>query len=322
MKGGSINANISLHWTRQSLRQNGHYGLCQDFTEQIDLWSSYSTDFESSEQGHVTQLSPPISETSPPSPPLPPEPKRGKRVYPVLREHDLRNSLARAKASPEYFCVVCCRLLFAEEVLLLEVGRSLQDLDLEQIEWPYLQYNKPASLKNGRRTCCKSHHTLTVKTIDYMRFINQHWGNPLRHQDGDGAWIVEDGFPNQLCELEWSDLPFICHVMTHSSFVKNTGRIVRFAHTRTTLRDENAHLFSRDNVRFDQADEDALFQGNYISLVAERAASPNFNTPVYNKTTPVPFAHSLTHPFLLHPCPVCSVLGRITVCEVQEIAGG
>ncbi|KAI8594480.1 hypothetical protein EDD21DRAFT_85927 [Dissophora ornata] len=63
-----------------------------------------------------------------------------------------------------------------------------------------------------------------------MDFVNEHWGNPLLHEDENGDLILDNGTPPELDDLKWSDLPYVCLIMTHTQFGKSQSRTIRFAH--------------------------------------------------------------------------------------------
>ncbi|KAF9101758.1 hypothetical protein BGX27_011344 [Mortierella sp. AM989] len=68
-----------------------------------------------------------------------------------------------------------------------------------------------------------------------MDFINQSWGNPLSHSDGNGGFITDPPTPMELQGLAWSDMSYLCHVVTHTNFDKSTGNTIKFVHVNGTV---------------------------------------------------------------------------------------
>ncbi|KAF9147623.1 hypothetical protein BGX20_006607, partial [Mortierella sp. AD010] len=103
-------------------------------------------------------------------------------------------------------------------------------IDMDQIQWPCLQYGQIPQFMNGAYVCCKSHKELNKRTLDFMSFVNKNWGNPLRHSDGHGGFVTDPSTPMELQGLGWSDMPYLCHMVTHTNFDKGTGNTIKFAH--------------------------------------------------------------------------------------------
>lgn len=92
--------------------------------------------------------------------------KRTRAPPPLLAAHNLRRSLEKAREPPRYFCCVCCRILYADDTCPLKVpGPANRRPNLDEIEWPSLQYGRQPTFKNGTRTACKAHQNLDDKTI-------------------------------------------------------------------------------------------------------------------------------------------------------------
>src|SRR5690606_4226697 len=64
-------------------------------------------------------------------PPLAPVTER--RRQRILRQDVLDRSHARAMQPPEFFCCVCCRLLYVEEVCRLKIPPSI---NVDDLHWP------------------------------------------------------------------------------------------------------------------------------------------------------------------------------------------
>ncbi|GJJ75422.1 hypothetical protein EMPS_07780 [Entomortierella parvispora] len=118
---------------------------------------------------------------------------------------------------PEYFC---CRILFREETVPLIVVEALQldpAFDLDAVQWPCLQYGVEPSRKRNNLTACKSRQNLSNKSLEWIAFVNENWGNLLRRVDEHGK--VVENVPVALRGLYWSDFRYLCRVMTFSSWV-------------------------------------------------------------------------------------------------------
>lgn len=81
-------------------------------------------------------------------------PRRRRARGAVLPAHILAASLQKAARTPDYFCCVCCKILFFEEALTLRVPVTV---NIDAMEWPCYQYGRDPSRKNGRLVACASH---------------------------------------------------------------------------------------------------------------------------------------------------------------------
>ena len=63
-----------------------------------------------------------------------------------------------------------------------------------------------------------------------MLFVNEEWDNPLREQRIDGSFIRRENIPDELLNLEISDMQYIFRILTHSNILKKSGSRICFPH--------------------------------------------------------------------------------------------
>lgn len=109
-------------------------------------------------------------EPAPPPPQQQQQQQQPARRRIVLTEETLNNSLANARSRPDFFCCVCCRLLFPEEVHQLNISDELQTAGvvLENVAWPCFQYARQPSRRQGTYCACKSHKLLTNESLTWV----------------------------------------------------------------------------------------------------------------------------------------------------------
>lgn len=99
----------------------------------------------------------------------------------VLSNQVLQNKKKVAAEKPQYFCAVCCRILFASQTCPMKLKASVkaactvpehefnEDAD---IPWPCLHYDCAPTRKGGKITCCKSHQNVDEKALRYVGSIS------------------------------------------------------------------------------------------------------------------------------------------------------
>ncbi|KAG0009064.1 hypothetical protein BGZ81_003651, partial [Podila clonocystis] len=94
----------------------------------------------------------------------------------VLSNTILERKRRVATEKPQYFCGVCCRILFASQTCPMKLKGSVRaactvpehefDEDTD-IPWPCLHYGRIPTRKGGTITCCKSHQNVDEKALRY-----------------------------------------------------------------------------------------------------------------------------------------------------------
>lgn len=87
---------------------------------------------------------------------------------------------------------------------------------------------KCRELKKG--VFCLIVHCLTLScffVLEQIKFLNSEWDNPLREVLNDGSVVIHEA-PEELAELDWADLKYICRIMTHSNILRKGGMTLCF----------------------------------------------------------------------------------------------
>ncbi|KAG0317728.1 hypothetical protein BG000_004447 [Podila horticola] len=103
-----------------------------------------------------------------------------------LTDSDVEASLLEARQTPVYFCNVCCRLLYGNTLTVLTID-------------PRVAQEQGITMNN------------------IMAHLNEQWGNPLAPKVNN-VRIPAVMDPVELTSLEWSDMKYVCPIMTFSNF--------------------------------------------------------------------------------------------------------
>jgi len=212
--------------------------------------------------------------------------RRFRDTGPVLPDDVLARSHENAARSPDFFCNICCRVLFRDEALAIKIPHNV---NTNEVSWPCLQYNRnPSRNENGELVACSSHRVWNNKSQATIRFINAHWGNPLRHQNEQGQWVVEPEIPAELSELSWTDLPYVCPIMTHSSIGQRGGTRLCFPHVdgRVSIYSSEKYLSRYDGLMSLSLDS-TIPEANCRRIIAARQWLAA-NNPLFPMIQPIP----------------------------------
>lgn len=133
----------------------------------------------------------------------------------ILSKKVLERNWEKAKEPPEFFCALCCQLLFESETYPLHLSNAAKSececrsqevrvaegnrrfSVIRDVPWPCRNYNKEPTMKKGNITTCKAHEKATLKTLDHVGDLLFLFGGELHSPRNLGASTGDPSLANQ-----------------------------------------------------------------------------------------------------------------------------